>query len=173
MPSIGRSFPITPQDFLRSKLADTLTPAQRSERMSRIRSRDTVPELIVRRYLHGRGIRFQLHRNDLLGRPDLVLPRFKTVIFVHGCYWHAHDCQQGRIPATRPEFWKSKFQANIKRDRRNARALRRQGWRVFTVWECWFATESSRGKSLNRLAARLLTSPIRASRPTSKAKRNG
>lgn len=136
-------------------MADSLTPAERSERMSRIRSRDTKPELWVRKALHAAGFRFRLHRGDLPGRPDIVLPKYDSVVFVQGCYWHAHHCQKGRIPATRSDFWKSKFETNKRRDVRNIRALRKDGWRVYAIWECELATAPKRERALTKLIGKL------------------
>ena len=117
--------------------ADILTPSQRSEVMSRIRGRDTRPELRVRSWLHRQGFRFRLHGRDLPGRPDIVLPRFRTVIFVNGCFWHLHDgCPAGRIPRSNSSFWKKKLTDNRSRDERNLRALRAMGWNPIVVWEC-------------------------------------
>lgn len=114
-----------------------LTPEQRSRNMRAIKGRDTTPELTVRRLLHAMGYRFRLQRRDLPGRPDIVLPRHRVAVFVHGCFWHRHRCRYGCVePATRPEFWRAKFAANVARDRRAVRALRRAGWRVLVVWEC-------------------------------------
>ncbi len=105
--------------------------------MSRIRGTDTKPERIVRSLLHRSGYRFRLHRKDLPGRPDIVLPRYQAVILVHGCFWHRHKgCRFAYTPKSRREFWEKKFADNIARDRRNIRALRRLGWRCITVWEC-------------------------------------
>ena len=104
--------------------------------MAAIRGRDTQPELIIRRGLHARGFRFRLHKRGLPGRPDLVLARYRAVIFVNGCFWHGHDCPQFRWPKTREAFWKEKIGANAERDRRNQTALLKAGWRVGTVWEC-------------------------------------
>lgn len=105
--------------------------------MSRVGGRDTKPELVVRRTIHRMGFRFRLHRRDLAGTPDIVLPRHKLVIFVHGCFWHRHEgCRHSTTPKTRTTFWTAKFDANIERDRRNAAALELAGWRVATVWEC-------------------------------------
>jgi DNA mismatch endonuclease, patch repair protein len=132
-------------------MADTLTPAQRSERMSLIRGQDTKPEMWVRRFLHAKGLRFRLHRRDLPGRPDLVLPKYGAVVFVQGCFWHAHHCQKGRIPGTRGEFWSAKFETNKRRDARNTRALRSNGWRVLTIWECELAKPAVRERALNNL----------------------
>lgn len=118
-------------------MADKLTAAQRSWNMSRIRSENTTPEKMVRSMLHRMGYRFSLHRSDLPGRPDIVMPKYRTVIFVHGCFWHLHSrCAQGRIPSTRREFWEKKLRGNVARDKRHQRALRKLGWRVITVWEC-------------------------------------
>ena len=119
-------------------MADVHTARQRSFNMSRIRGKDTKPELIVRSVVHQMGFRFRLHRRDLPGTPDLVLPRHNKVIFVHGCYWHMHRCRYGRvIPKTNTEFWQTKRMGNVERDRRNIRKLRRNGWSVLILWECW------------------------------------
>ena len=119
-------------------MADVHNKEQRSRNMAAIRGRDTKPEMIVRRLVHRLGYRFRLHRRDLPGRPDLVLPRHRVVIFVHGCFWHQHDCRYGRVvPATRAEFWQNKRDENAARDVRNLTALRNAGWRVAVTWECW------------------------------------
>lgn len=105
--------------------------------MSRIRGKDTTPEVAVRSALHRLGYRFRLHRRDLPGRPDIVLPKHGTVIFVHGCFWHRHArCRYAYTPKSRVEFWQRKFQQNVERDRRVQRELRRLGWKVIVVWEC-------------------------------------
>lgn len=118
-------------------MTDTVDPAKRSEIMSRIRSRDTKPEMIVRRIAHGLGFRFRLHRRDLPGSPDLVFPRYKSVIMVHGCFWHRHPgCKYATSPKTRVSFWENKFKGNVVRDRRNETALHDLGWRVLVIWEC-------------------------------------
>jgi DNA mismatch endonuclease, patch repair protein len=105
--------------------------------MRAIRGQDTRPELVVRRLLHAMGYRFRLHARELIGRPDLVLPRMRVAAFVHGCFWHRHRCSFGRVqPATRTKFWRAKFDSNVARDGRVVRALRRAGWRVLVVWEC-------------------------------------
>jgi DNA mismatch endonuclease (patch repair protein) len=117
-------------------MVDVLTPEQRRYNMSRIRARDTRPEMIVRRGLHRLGFRFQLHRNDLPGKPDLVLPGARAVVLVHGCFWHGHSCPMCVHPATRPDFWTAKIESNRDRDRRSIEKLRAAGWRVLTVWEC-------------------------------------
>lgn len=104
--------------------------------MSRIRGKDTKPEMLLRRGLHAAGLRFRLHLRNLPGRPDIVFPRYRAVIQVHGCFWHGHNCPMFRLPTTRPEFWAEKINGNRERDRRTADALRAAGWRLLTVWEC-------------------------------------
>ena len=116
---------------------DIVDPERRSQIMARIGPRDTQPELTVRRITHRLGFRFRLHAKNLPGRPDLVLKRHRTVIFVHGCFWHRHtNCVNATMPKTRSEFWKAKFDENVSRDARNLAALRAAGWRVITIWEC-------------------------------------
>ncbi len=116
---------------------DTLTPRQRSELMSRIRAKDTKPEMSVRRLVHGMGYRYRLHVRELPGQPDLVFRPRRKVIFVHGCFWHRHNgCSRNRIPTTRRDYWSKKLNSNVERDRRNEAALREMGWRVLVIWEC-------------------------------------
>lgn len=120
-------------------MVDTLTPLQRSERMSRVKGKDSAPEMTVRRVVHGLGFRFRLHRRELPGCPDLVFPRFHAVIFVHGCFWHRHSdptCRLARAPKSRLDFWKPKLRSNQLRDIRNQTALAADGWKVLVVWEC-------------------------------------
>lgn len=117
-------------------MTDVLTPEQRHLNMSRIRGRDTAPELRVRRGLHAKGFRFRLHDRKLPGRPDLVLARYRTVVFVHGCFWHAHGCSLSKIPTTRREFWQKKLEANRARDHKAIEVLQANGWRVLVIWEC-------------------------------------
>jgi len=115
---------------------DTLTPIQRSARMSLVRDKDTGPELAVRRLVHHLGYRYRKHVRDLPGRPDLVFARRHKIIFVHGCFWHRHDCALGRMPKSRIEFWSSKLEGNRARDTRNRQQLEDRSWRVLVVWEC-------------------------------------
>lgn len=116
---------------------DKLTPEQRSAVMARIRGRGTEPELIVRRLCHCLGYRFRLHRRDLPGTPDIVFPARRKVVFVHGCWWHRHNCRLGRrAPKSRLEYWLPKFARNVARDKQNRTELRRFGWSVLVVWEC-------------------------------------
>lgn len=104
--------------------------------MQAVKTKNTGPELTVRRMLHAHGYRFRLHRKDLPGRPDIVLPKHRLVIFVHGCFWHAHGCAKGQPPKSRSEYWLPKLEANVRRDTEKAEALRDLGWRVETVWQC-------------------------------------
>ena len=104
--------------------------------MSRVRSRDTAPELLIRQLLHARGYRYRLHHRDLPGRPDVVLPKHQAAVFVNGCFWHGHGCSLFRMPATRPDFWATKIAANRARDAAARVSLRDLGWRVLDVWEC-------------------------------------
>lgn len=118
-------------------MTDTLSAERRSWNMSRIGSRNTTPEIRMRSLLHRAGFRFRLHAPGLPGKPDIVLRRYKTVVFVHGCFWHRHGgCRNATTPSTRPGFWQSKFNATIERDRRKTFELNAMGWRVLTVWEC-------------------------------------
>lgn len=117
-------------------MVDTLTKEQRSERMRRVHSRDTGTELAVRRVVHGLGYRYRLHGKDLPGKPDLVFRNRRKVIFVHGCFWHRHDCHLGRLPKSRLDFWLPKLEANRARDADTTALLESLGWNVLTVWEC-------------------------------------
>ena len=118
-------------------MVDRVSPEKRSEIMSKIRSKNTQPEMIVRKWLHAHGYRFRLHRKDLPGTPDIILPKYKTVIFVHGCFWHGHKgCKKASFPKTRTEWWKSKIQNNVNRDNWTTDVLKQKGWNVITIWEC-------------------------------------
>ncbi|RQZ75946.1 DNA mismatch endonuclease Vsr [Burkholderia glumae] len=116
---------------------DSLTPAERSERMSRIKGSNTKPELIVRSLIHRMGYRYRLHGKRLPGRPDLVFSKRRKVIFVHGCFWHRHEgCRLARLPKSRLDFWRPKLEANAERDKEVERRLSELGWKVLTIWEC-------------------------------------
>jgi DNA mismatch endonuclease (patch repair protein) len=130
---------------------DPLSVAERSERMSRVGSKNTKPELIVRRVLWRMGYRYRLHARDLPGSPDIVFRSKKQAIFVHGCFWHRHVCSNGvRIPKSRQEFWVGKLEANRTRDAKNRRRLRRLGWHVLVVWECELANPEKLTNRLHR-----------------------
>jgi DNA mismatch endonuclease (patch repair protein) len=127
---------------------------KRSEVMSRIRSKDTKPERILRSALHKQGYRFRIHRKDLPGKPDIVLAKYQTVIFVHGCFWHYHSsCREGRIPNTNSKFWKEKLSKTVERDKRHQKALRDLGWQVMVFWEC--EVENTLEKVLNEIEQNL------------------
>lgn len=120
--------------------------------MSRVGSKNTSPEIRVRRLAHAMGLRFRLHRKDLPGKPDLAFPKHRAVLFVHGCFWHRHPgCPKASTPKSRTEFWIAKFAANVSRDRRNEEALRAEGWRVFTIWECEVKSEGHIRAALERI----------------------
>lgn len=130
---------------------DTLTPSERSTRMSLVRSKDTKPELIVRSLVHGMGFRYRLHDPSLPGKPDLVFPKSRKIIFVHGCFWHRHGtCKNTRWPKSRLDFWKPKLEQNHDRDRATQKALGRLGWRVLVIWECQITNEPRLSKRLQR-----------------------
>ena len=118
------------------EVTDVLTRARRQLVMSRIRSKDTKPEMLLRRGLHGRGLRYRLHGAGIPGKPDMVFSKCRTVLFVHGCFWHGHGCSLFRWPRTRAAFWKTKINRNIERDREVRIALKTAAWRVIVVWEC-------------------------------------
>ena len=117
-------------------MPDVHDAAARSRNMAAVRGKDTKPELLIRRGLHARGLRFRLHARELPGRPDLVFPKHRAVLFVHGCFWHGHDCSLFQLPGTRREFWKAKIEGNRARDEKALAALRALVWRTGVVWEC-------------------------------------
>ena len=115
---------------------DNLSKQERSERMSRIKGTDTGPEMTVRRIVHGMGFRYRLHVRELPGKPDIVLPKLGKIIFVHGCFWHQHECAFSHVPKSNVSYWRPKLQRNQVRDRENIKALRSIGWKCLTLWEC-------------------------------------
>ena len=117
-------------------MTDVVSQAKRSEMMSGIRATDTKPEMMLRKALHARGFRYRLYDKRLPGKPDIVLPKYNAVIFVHGCFWQGHDCHLFKMPQTRTEFWREKIEGNRTRDARNRKLLLDAGWRVADVWEC-------------------------------------
>lgn len=143
---------------------DLLTREHRSWNMSRIRSRNTSPELTVRRILHRMGYRFRLHYKHLPGHPDIVLPKFKVVIFVHGCFWHRHkNCSNCTTPTANRRFWLEKFQGNVVRDKKNQRALKKSGWRMLVIWECQAEAE----EKVRRMLGRFMDSTPKVLQPRS------
>lgn len=131
---------------------DTLTPERRHENMSHIRGKDTKPEIVIRNYLFSRGLRYLKNDKRLPGHPDIVFPKYHTVIFVNGCFWHGHEeCRYFRLPKSNTEFWKSKIERNRIRDIDNKRRLKSMGWRVITVWQCEISKVTDRNKKLNEI----------------------
>jgi len=131
---------------------DIFQRKKRSEIMSRVRSTNTLPEIRVRKILHHSGYRFRLHRKDLPGTPDIVLPAYRAVVLVHGCFWHRHPkCPDASMPNSRKEFWKKKFADNVERDAKNTAALRHLGWNVLVVWECELRNEAAVADTLKSL----------------------
>ncbi len=132
-------------------MVDVLTPQQRSLNMSRIQSRNTRPEMIVRSMVHGMGYRYRLHKKDLPGKPDIVLVRHRKIIEVHGCFFHMHDCKYGSVvPMTNSLFWKKKRMSNVERDKKNLGSLKSAGWKILVVWECETKEVSKLEKKIRR-----------------------
>jgi DNA mismatch endonuclease (patch repair protein) len=131
---------------------DVHSQEKRSFNMSRIRGKDTQPEMIVRRWLWANGYRYRLYRKDLPGKPDIVLPKYRAAIFVHGCFWHRHGCSMTTTPESRKDFWISKFNDTINRDKRNVAALLENSWRVMVIWEC---TLRGKGAKLELVAEQI------------------
>ena len=148
-------------------MKDIVDRKRRSDLMANVRARDTAPELAVRRIAHRMGLRFRLHRRDLPGRPDLVFPKHRLVVFVHGCFWHRHDgCRYASTPKSRIAFWTEKFAANVARDARQETALRALGWRIVVIWEC----ETRHEAAVERMLAALIQSkPSAAERTTARS----
>lgn len=137
-------------------MPDFLTPRERSARMARIRSANTSPELALRHALHALGLRFRLHTAGLPGKPDIVFPRYKAVVLVHGCFWHRHKgCKVASTPKSNTAFWQEKFARNVARDSRISRELKARGWRVFVAWECELQSGLRSRATADRLARRI------------------
>jgi len=132
-------------------MADIFDKKKRSEIMSKISGKETKPEILVRKHLFAKGFRYRKHVKDLPGKPDIVLPKYKTVIFVHGCFWHGHNCKAGKLPETRKEFWEKKVNGNIKRDQKNKSELEKLGWNVITIWQCELKNNVIRNKTLEKI----------------------
>lgn len=155
-------------------MTDVVSSEKRSQMMSGIRSKDTRPEMIVRRALHARGFRYRLHVKDLPGKPDLVFPRYRSVVMVHGCFWHGHDCHLFKVPGTRTEFWLGKIGRNRERDAEVRTALHALGWRVLEVWECELRTAKKADylPVVERIAAWLCSGDLNNGPPAWKASAN-
>jgi DNA mismatch endonuclease (patch repair protein) len=127
--------------------------------MSNIRSKDTKPERTLRSALHRLGFRFRIHRKDLPGKPDIVLPKYHKVTFVHGCFWHFQkDCKEGRVPSTNSDFWKNKLEKNVEKDERNRVALEAMGWQVIVIWECTIHTQAALSQTMEQLSLQIRNS---------------
>lgn len=131
-------------------MTDNRTEQQRSENMRAVRGKNTAPELLIRSMLHRLGYRFRLHQKDLPGTPDIVFPPRRSVMFVHGCFWHGHDCPRGCLPSSNFDFWQRKIAKNRERDNRTQDQLQREGWKVLTVWECETKNKARLAKKLSR-----------------------
>lgn len=142
-------------------MVDNLLPSNRSLLMSKVRSQDTAPEIVVRQTAHALGFRFRLHSRSLPGTPDIVLPKYQSVIFVHGCFWHGHRrCRKSKRPTTNISFWNAKLEKNERRDKSNILKLRKLGWRVLVIWEC----QTHRLLALENLISRFLTGAVQSTR---------
>lgn len=130
---------------------DMFTPEHRSQIMARIRSQDTQPELAVRRYLHARGFRFRIHQATLPGKPDLVLRKYRAAIYVNGCFWHGHNCKDGRRPKSNSDYWEKKLDRNLRRDKATAKRIKALGWRRIVVWGC----QAKKGDALDGLVGKI------------------
>src|SRR5215831_12420477 len=136
-------------------MADVHDKATRSYNMSQIKGKNTKPEMLVRRFLHAQGFRYKLHDKTLPGKPDIVLPKYKTVIFIHGCFWHGHEgCRYFVVPKTRTDWWLNKINSNIANDKKAIAALKKEGWKIITLWECDLKP-TKLDKSLSLLLQRL------------------
>jgi DNA mismatch endonuclease (patch repair protein) len=133
---LSGGYPPAKVRYAPADMADSLSTEVRSRLMGRVRGKNTAPELAVRRALHAAGFRYRIHRKDLSGRPDIVLPRYRIVVFVHGCFWHGHSCRRGKLPQTNETFWANKIARNRQRDEEATDTLKRDGWDVVTIWQC-------------------------------------
>lgn len=137
-------------------MADIFSKSKRSEIMSKVRATETKPEILVRKLLFSKGFRFRKNLKSLPGKPDIVLPKLKTVIFIHGCFWHGHkNCEAATLPKTQKEYWNTKISSNIKRDKRYIRELKKLRWKVIIIWECRITSKAKREKQFNSLLTQL------------------
>ncbi len=137
-------------------MTDIYSKQKRSEIMSKISGKDTKPEIVVRKYLFTHGFRYRKNVKTLPGKPDIVLPKYKTVIFVHGCFWHGHNCSAGKLPETNKEFWKKKISENVKRDRLNKKKLKELGWKVIVIWQCELKNKRKSKETLSNLVKKII-----------------
>ncbi|MEO5229866.1 DNA mismatch endonuclease Vsr [Bacteroides ovatus] len=132
-------------------MSDIFSQTKRSDIMSKISSKDTKPEILVRKFLFSKGFRYRINVKTLPGKPDIVLPKYKTIIFVNGCFWHGHNCKKGKLPSSNTDFWKEKISNNKSRDAKNSDLLVNLGWKVIIIWQCEISKIDNRTKILNKL----------------------
>jgi len=132
-------------------MTDIYSKQKRSKIMSKISGKESKPEILVRKFLFTNGFRYRKNDKRYPGKPDIVLPRYKTVIFIHGCFWHGHNCKAGKLPETRKEFWEEKIKGNIERDKRNKSELEKLGWNVIIIWQCELKNNEIKTKTLDKL----------------------
>ncbi|MCX4302207.1 MAG: DNA mismatch endonuclease Vsr [Alistipes sp.] len=132
-------------------MSDIISPPKRSDIMSKIRGKNTKPEILVRKFLFSQGFRYRLNVKTLPGKPDIVLPKYKTVIFINGCFWHGHNCKKGKLPSSNIDFWRKKISNNKLRDDKNFDLLVKLGWKVIIIWQCEISKIDNRIKILNKL----------------------
>jgi len=138
-------------------MADIFSKDKRSQIMSKISGKATKPEILVRKFLFAQGFRYRKNDKQLPGKPDIVLPKYKTVIFVHGCFWHGHqNCKKSALPQTNYEFWKNKIQRNVGRDKSNQRDLRKLGWKIIVIWQCQIKNRELFGKTMKRVIQKII-----------------
>jgi len=136
-------------------LGDIYSKRKRSEIMSKISGTETKPEILVRKYFFSKGFRFRKNDKRLPGRPDIVLPKYKTVIFIHGCFWHGHHCKAGKLPETNKEFWENKINSNMERDKKNQHKLEKLGWKIIIVWQCKLKNKKMMTKKLKEIEQKI------------------
>jgi DNA mismatch endonuclease (patch repair protein) len=136
-------------------MSDIFSKRKRSDIMSHISGKETKPEILVRKFLFASGFRFRKNVKDLPGKPDIVLPKYKTVIFIHGCFWHGHTCKRGALPTTNVEFWKTKICGNVERDKRNTLELEKCDWKIIVIWQCEIKNIELRNKRLAKLVSEI------------------
>lgn len=141
------------------KVMDTLSKNRRSQLMAKVKQKNTEPEIIVRHFLFSKGFRYRINVKTMPGSPDIVLTKYKVVIFVHGCFWHGHSCHAGHLPTSNLDYWKAKIEANKERDSRKNDALEALGWKVITIWQCEIKTLEKREKRFSLLITQITSTP--------------